>query len=212
MRGELRGSSSREFLQRSIALGTAVSASGLLAACSDDDDSNGGGDRLKVEGHDQVEAITLGDRIGIMNQGRLVQVGRPSEIYTLPADRFVAGFIGSPAMSFVDARVRSAEEGAPRPLRTACASSCPRAPAGEESTWEIELIEDLGAERVVSVVRGPNRLRTRLSFRELPGVAVGDRAGVRLDAGLIHYFDADGRRIDVPAEGGNAPLAVASGA
>jgi ABC-type sugar transport system ATPase subunit len=50
--------------------------------------------------HDQVEAMTLGDRIGVMNGGRLEQVGTPAEVYDRPANRFVAGFIGAPAMAF----------------------------------------------------------------------------------------------------------------
>jgi ABC-type sugar transport system ATPase subunit len=50
--------------------------------------------------HDQVEAMTMGDRIAVMNSGRLEQVGTPEEIYERPANLFVAGFIGSPAMSF----------------------------------------------------------------------------------------------------------------
>jgi ABC-type sugar transport system ATPase subunit len=50
--------------------------------------------------HDQVEAMTMGDRIAVMNNGRLEQVGTPEEVYERPANRFVAGFIGSPAMSF----------------------------------------------------------------------------------------------------------------
>src|SRR5690349_7245505 len=50
--------------------------------------------------HDQVEAMTLGDRIGVMNGGRLEQVGTPAEVYDHPSNRFVAGFIGAPAMAF----------------------------------------------------------------------------------------------------------------
>jgi ABC-type sugar transport system ATPase subunit len=50
--------------------------------------------------HDQVEAMTMGDRIAVMNRGRIEQVGTPEEIYERPANLFVAGFIGSPAMSF----------------------------------------------------------------------------------------------------------------
>jgi ABC-type sugar transport system ATPase subunit len=50
--------------------------------------------------HDQVEAMTMGDRIAVMNHGRLEQVGTPEEVYDRPANRFVAGFIGSPSMSF----------------------------------------------------------------------------------------------------------------
>ncbi len=55
--------------------------------------------------HDQIEAMTLADRIVIMNDGRIVQVGRPMEIYERPVDRFVAGFIGAPQMNFLPGRV-----------------------------------------------------------------------------------------------------------
>jgi len=55
--------------------------------------------------HDQVEAMTLANRIVVMNQGRIEQVGPPLEVYHQPANRFVAGFIGSPAMNFVDGTV-----------------------------------------------------------------------------------------------------------
>ncbi len=58
--------------------------------------------------HDQVEAMTMGDRIAVMNDGRLEQAGTPEELYERPANRFVAGFIGSPAMSFAPV---SAEDG-----------------------------------------------------------------------------------------------------
>ena len=52
--------------------------------------------------HDQVEAMTLGDRVVVMKDGVVQQVGEPLELYNTPANRFVAGFIGSPAMNFAD--------------------------------------------------------------------------------------------------------------
>jgi len=60
--------------------------------------------------HDQVEAMTLGDRVVVMRDGRVQQVGDPMELYNQPANRFVAGFIGSPAMNFAAVRI-SAENG-----------------------------------------------------------------------------------------------------
>jgi len=57
--------------------------------------------------HDQVEAMTLGDRLIVMDNGYAAQIGSPLEIYERPATRFVAGFIGSPAMNFMDVRLRS---------------------------------------------------------------------------------------------------------
>ena len=61
--------------------------------------------------HDQVEAMTLGDRVVVMRDGRVQQVGDPMELYNQPANRFVAGFIGSPAMNFAAVRIAS-ENGA----------------------------------------------------------------------------------------------------
>jgi len=61
--------------------------------------------------HDQVEAMTMGDRIAVMNRGRIVQVDVPEEVYSKPKNLFVAGFIGSPQMNFVRARVEEDEHG-----------------------------------------------------------------------------------------------------
>src|SRR5918992_200032 len=55
--------------------------------------------------HDQVEAMTLADRVVVMNQGRIDQTGTPHELYHAPRTKFVAGFIGSPAMNFIPARL-----------------------------------------------------------------------------------------------------------
>ena len=61
--------------------------------------------------HDQVEAMTLGDRVVVMRDGRVQQVGDPMELYNSPANRFVAGFIGSPAMNFADVRIAAQNGG-----------------------------------------------------------------------------------------------------
>ncbi len=55
--------------------------------------------------HDQIEALSMGDRIAVMNKGRIVQLGNPLEVYDNPADTFVGGFIGSPPMNFLEAKV-----------------------------------------------------------------------------------------------------------
>jgi len=60
--------------------------------------------------HDQVEAMTLADKIVVLNQGRVEQIGSPLDLYFHPSNRFVAGFIGSPGMNFVDAEVEAVEE------------------------------------------------------------------------------------------------------
>jgi multiple sugar transport system ATP-binding protein len=61
--------------------------------------------------HDQVEAMTLADRVVVMNGGRIEQIGRPQDLYHRPKSRFVAGFIGSPAMNFLPARLQSNGDG-----------------------------------------------------------------------------------------------------
>ena len=61
--------------------------------------------------HDQVEAMTMASRIAVMDRGLLMQAGTAEELYDRPANRFVAGFIGSPAMNFMEARVERGEEG-----------------------------------------------------------------------------------------------------
>ena len=77
--------------------------------------------------HDQVEAMTLGDRVVVMKDGCVQQVGEPLELYGRPANRFVAGFIGSPAMNFVDGRDQRAAARCGRRPR-ACACRCRREP------------------------------------------------------------------------------------
>jgi multiple sugar transport system ATP-binding protein len=61
--------------------------------------------------HDQVEAMTLGDRVVVMRDGRVQQVGDPMELYSTPANRFVAGFLGSPAMNFAGVRIAAQNGG-----------------------------------------------------------------------------------------------------
>jgi multiple sugar transport system ATP-binding protein len=69
--------------------------------------------------HDQVEAMTMGERICIMNHGRIVQVGQPMEVYRNPASTFVAGFLASPPMNLLDAHIEGEREGR---LRAVCGS------------------------------------------------------------------------------------------
>ncbi len=56
--------------------------------------------------HDQIEAMSMGDKVGVLNAGRIIQVGTPYEIYNMPRDIFVAGFVGSPAMNLLDGELR----------------------------------------------------------------------------------------------------------
>ena len=79
--------------------------------------------------HDQVEAMTMGTRIAVMSEGLLQQVGTPQELYDHPANRFVAGFIGSPSMNFVDVTLerhgrRCQARRRPATARSRCRRGC----------------------------------------------------------------------------------------
>jgi ABC-type sugar transport system ATPase subunit len=77
--------------------------------------------------HDQVEAMTMGERICIMKQGRIVQVGHPLEVYRNPANTFVAGFLASPPMNLIEARLEAADGGALAIVREGLRLSLPAA-------------------------------------------------------------------------------------
>jgi ABC-type sugar transport system ATPase subunit len=131
--------------------------------------------------HDQVEAMTLGDRLVVMDAGRVRQVGAPEEVYREPRDRFVAGFLGSPAMNFLDG---------------AAARAFLAVTDGGTIGVRPEHVQ-LGAEGVAATV-------------ELVEVA-GSDAYVHLDAGLVARVAADARpeegaRVNVRVRRENAYL------
>jgi multiple sugar transport system ATP-binding protein len=172
--------------------------------------------------HDQVEAMTMGDRIGVMERGRLAQVGTPLEVYRRPATRFVAGFIGTPPMSFlegepvdVEGALRFRGEGVdlalPGPLAAAAAERRadlggrwalgvrPEAVelvspnGGPPPDWRVDVVEHLGAECVVGLRCGGAFLRSRQ--RADAELAVEAPVGVRLPPGALHLFAPDGARV-----------------
>jgi multiple sugar transport system ATP-binding protein len=160
--------------------------------------------------HDQVEAMTLADRIVVLRAGAVEQVDTPLGLYNRPANLFVAGFIGAPNMNFFPATVRDggaelpgglvvplpghAAEGAritvglrPQHLRLAN----PDDPALEA---EVTLVEALGAETVVhATLPGGARILTVLPGQ--PGLHRGDRVRLDFDREALHGFDADGLRL-----------------
>ena len=162
--------------------------------------------------HDQVEAMTLADRLMVMNAGVAEQVGTPMEIYHQPASTFVAGFIGSPAMNFAPGRISQSgrevelsggemlnadrplgEAGRPvtlgiRPEHVAVESG---AAAHSVMGVTAELVEALGADTLVHarIGAGPNTILARL-----PGtthVRAGDQLRLAVDPDEIHLFDAE---------------------
>ena len=133
--------------------------------------------------HDQVEAMTLADRIVVLNAGRVEQVGTPEELYEHPQSLFVAGFIGSPKMNFIPG-----EDGATigiRPEDIVLGSG--------QYQGRVSYVEYLGADSYVFLDIGRDEFLTiRQSGSEAP--AIGAMVSYDYGADLIHRFDADGRR------------------
>ncbi len=163
--------------------------------------------------HDQVEAMTMADRIVVMNAGRIEQVGDPLTIYRHPANRFVAGFIGTPRMNFMPARPIS--EGAGQALRISGNVTVPLAvelplattdelilgvrpehlklgaPDAGRLNGTIRLAEHLGSETLLHIDVG---LGEHLIVKDegMSGWHSGDAVAVLLDATNAHVFDSSG--------------------
>ena len=135
--------------------------------------------------HDQVEAMTMGDRVAVLKDGILQQVAPPRELYAEPVNEFVAGFIGSPSMNLFPGEgvTLGVRPEAMRVLRDA-----EELPAGwslKEGT--VDLVEELGSESYVYATAEGVRLVARLGDREVP--ERGERLLLSFDPGAAHRFD-----------------------
>jgi multiple sugar transport system ATP-binding protein len=148
--------------------------------------------------HDQVEAMTLADRVVVLRDGQIEQVGTPLELYDRPVNQFVAQFIGMPQMNVVATaelpQLQAVLGPVPnggyvgvRPEKVTLTA----AGAGQVQ-GTVELVEALGAETLVYVNTGARApLVARQSTRS--GLHAGDRVGLEIDASATHVFDAQGR-------------------
>jgi multiple sugar transport system ATP-binding protein len=147
--------------------------------------------------HDQVEAMTLADRIVVLRDGLIEQVGTPLELYDRPANQFVAQFIGSPQMNVVEGRHLPQVAGVPaggfvglRPEDVTLQAAAQAGSGGLPGT--VELVESLGAETLIYVtVDSGAQLVSRQPVRS--NLHNGDRVGVFVEAANAHRFDAQGR-------------------
>jgi sn-glycerol 3-phosphate transport system ATP-binding protein len=158
--------------------------------------------------HDQVEAMTLGQRLIVMNAGHMEQIGTPEEVYARPATTFVAGFIGSPPMNLLRGRADGGTfhvEGAALPL------SLPAPRAGElmlglrpehaelhpgnGAGWPltVEMIEMLGAERLVHGRVGGTLFTVRQDSTVTPP-SIGSTVALYGAPAHLHWFDASTQR------------------
>ena len=161
--------------------------------------------------HDQVEAMTLADRIVVLNEGRVEQIGTPGEVYDHPASTFVATFIGAPPMNLVAGRAGdgsltlAGEKLAVAPpsdgpvtvgLRPERATLATEAPDGAPALpAEVDVIEELGAHRLVHLVLGRERIAFTAAQDSLQRPPEG-RIWLSFDAQDLHFFDpGTGRRL-----------------
>jgi multiple sugar transport system ATP-binding protein len=163
--------------------------------------------------HDQIEAMTMADRIVVMHDGLVEQIGAPLELYDRPNNLFVASFIGSPAMNFLKGRIKTngtagfeGPRGVALPLATAPASADGR-PAVYGIRPEHFVIADDGAEAEIVVVE-PTGSETQVFaklggeevvavFRERHQFKPGDKIRLKPDSQLVHLFDeTTGKRLN----------------
>lgn len=173
--------------------------------------------------HDQIEAMTLGDRICVMNVGVIEQVGPPTVIFDHPASLFVARFIGTPSMNIFEGTLKAEAEQLifdggtfqcvlPNEMaamlqnhkgRKVCLGIRPRSlkldPNGE-ITGQLEISEMLGEEVLLHLVNGKHPFISSITPHELSTV-LGDEVSFQADLHLAHVFDAEtGRNLTLPED------------
>ena len=159
--------------------------------------------------HDQIEAMTMADKIVVMHDGRVEQIGAPLDLYDRPDNQFVASFIGSPAMNFLPGKVGADAFEGPGGSRLPLAVA-PNGSAGRNAIYGVRpehfVLADDGAEAVIQIVE-PTGSEIQVSaklggediiavFRERHQFKPGDKVRLRPDAQLVHLFDeATGKRL-----------------
>lgn len=173
--------------------------------------------------HDQVEAMTLGQRIVVMKDGEVLQVDSPLNLYDFPNTKFVAGFIGSPSMNFIKTRVEAQGDaaylsGEGARVKAAGALVAPlKAYSGKEVwmgirpehlglkgwtnivegenviTGRIEVVEPLGADTEIHVDAGGSMMTAKIDGHA--PVKPGDLVELLVDAGKLHAFDPDTEKV-----------------
>ena len=141
--------------------------------------------------HDQTEAMTLGDRVAVMRAGVLQQVGTPEELYERPANTFVAGFIGSPAMNLVPADVLDGVGGADRiagvrPEHIELGTAEDRALS---FSARVDVVEYLGDEQLAHIVKRETPLVAKLPVEHR--LTAGEEASFSIPRSRLYLFDAE---------------------
>ncbi|WP_105424581.1 sn-glycerol-3-phosphate ABC transporter ATP-binding protein UgpC [Neorhizobium tomejilense] len=170
--------------------------------------------------HDQLEAMTLADRLVVLNGGEIEQIGAPLEVYHAPASTFVASFIGSPAMNLVKGELHG-DKLAIGPAMIALNGFAPTSGAvtvgvraedlriarddEEALPFRLEYTEELGAQRLIHGTVGDQQITAAVS----PEIALSPEMRIAVDAKRLHFFSIEtGKRLpgNVPAEAKLAPV------
>ncbi len=171
--------------------------------------------------HDQIEAMTMGNRIAIIADGALQQVGPPQEVYERPANRFVAEFIGTPPMNIIQARVVSDRDGLavslpgarvplPEPLARAIeARGIDQVSVGVRPEHllltadgfvpaTVSVVESLGHERNIACRLDDGTLIITRQDMDASRPSVGETVRLSTEPEYLHVFGSDGVRVDAP--------------
>ena len=168
--------------------------------------------------HDQVEAMTLGHRLMVLNDGYVEQLGTPIELYQRPETKFVAGFIGSPAMNFLDARINEDGKKAEFPggdtldlqrhfsryanhqVTLGMRPEHLQVDASKSKTtfsYEVHVVEHLGADTLMHGTFGSSSSDMTIRLRGISTISQGEVLPLAIDSKNIHVFDADtGKRLE----------------
>ncbi len=143
--------------------------------------------------HDQIEAMTMADKIVVLNAGRIEQIGSPLELYERPANLFVAGFIGSPKMNFFPGELLGRGRTHTLGIRPEHIQICQ---PGEGIGGVVGVSEHLGSDTFLHI-HGTGLAET-LTVRTSGEIALhhGDEVGLEFPAERCHAFDADGNRVE----------------
>jgi multiple sugar transport system ATP-binding protein len=172
--------------------------------------------------HDQIEALSMGDRIAVMRSGKIVQIDTPTRIYDLPTDQFVGSFIGNPPMNFLRARVERSEGklsikigslavALPDYMEKALLSyegkeifvgiraenmEVLSQPADDALPVKVEVVEPLGSQNLLTIMVGTSAIKVS-THPDFP-VEVGGQLWLRFPVGKIRWIDLDSGRAISP--------------
>jgi multiple sugar transport system ATP-binding protein len=159
--------------------------------------------------HDQIEALTMGDRIGVLNKGRVIQIGSPEDIYDRPATTFVAQLVGTPKINLVKADCEDStlyvtdslirlpippcEQGLPASFLLGVRPEDVQPQPDGDFPGEVILTEPLGVETILHIETGEQTLLSLIAG--MTDLKIGDAVRFNIVRERLHYFSPEGTRL-----------------